>query len=51
MSFIGNILGGYGASQLGRYNQSVANAQARVDAAKAEVRKNSNCQKHLICRN
>ena len=39
MSFIGNILGGYGASQLGRYNQSVANAQARVDAAKAEVRK------------
>ena len=39
MSFIGDIVGGYGASQLGRYNQSVAQAQARVDAKKAEVRK------------
>ena len=33
MSFIGDIVGGYGASQLGRYNESVAQAQARVDAA------------------
>ena len=39
MSFIGDIIGGYGASQLGRYNQGVAQAQARVDAKKAEVRK------------
>ena len=39
MSFIGDIVGGYGASQLGRYNQSVAQAQAKVDAKKAEVRK------------
>ena len=38
MSFIGDVLGGYGASQLGRYNQGVTQAQARVDAAKAEVR-------------
>ena len=38
MSFIGNILGGYGASQLGKYNQSVANEQAKIDAAKAKVR-------------
>ena len=38
MSFIGDIVGGYGASQLGRYNESVAQAQARVDAAKAKVR-------------
>ena len=38
MSFIGNILGGYGASQLGKYNQSVANTQAKIDEAKAEVR-------------
>ena len=34
MSFIGDIIGGYGASELGKYNQSVAQAQARVDAAK-----------------
>ena len=39
MSFIGDIIGGYGASQLGRYNQGVAQAQAKVDAKKAEVRK------------
>ena len=39
MSFIGDIIGGYGASELGKYNQSVAQAQARVDAKKAEVRK------------
>jgi len=38
MSFIGNLLGGYGASQLGKYNQSVANEQAKIDAARAEVR-------------
>ena len=38
MSFIGDIIGGYGASQLGKYNQSVANEQAKIDAAKAEVR-------------
>ena len=38
MSFIGNILGGYGASQLGRYNQSVTTEQAKMDAKKAEVR-------------
>ena len=39
MSFIGDMIGGYGASQLGRYNQGVAQAQARMDAKKAEVRK------------
>jgi len=38
MSFIGNILGGYGASQLGKYNQSVTNEQAKMDAKKAEIR-------------
>ena len=38
MSFIGDIIGGYGASQLGKYNQSVANEQAKIDAARAEVR-------------
>ena len=38
MSFIGDIIGGYGASQLGKYNQSVANEQAKIETAKAEVR-------------
>ena len=38
MAFIGDILGGYGASQLGKYNQSVAIAQAKIDAEKAKVR-------------
>jgi len=38
MSFIGNLLGGYGASQFGRYNQSVTNEQAKIDAKKADVR-------------
>jgi len=39
MSFIGDIVGGYGASQLGKYNQSVAQQQAKMDAKKAEVKK------------
>ena len=39
MSFFGNILGAYGASQLGKYNASVMMAQSKIDAAKAEVRK------------
>ena len=38
MSFIGNILGGYGASQLGKYNSAVTTEQAKMDAKKAEVR-------------
>ena len=39
MSFFGNILGGYGASQLGKYNAAVTAQQAKIDAAKADVRK------------
>ena len=39
MSFIGDIIGGYGASELGKYNQSVSQQQAKMDAKKAEVRK------------
>jgi hypothetical protein len=38
MSFFGDIIGGYGASQLGKYNSSVTREQAKIDAAKAEVR-------------
>ena len=39
MSFFGNILGGYGASQLGKYNATVTELQAKIEAKKAEVRK------------
>ena len=39
MSFFGNILGGYGASQLGKYNAAVTELQAKIEAKKAEVRK------------
>ena len=39
MSFFGNILGGYGASQLGKYNAGVTELQAKIEAKKAEVRK------------
>ena len=39
MSFFGNILGGYAASQFGKYNAAVTERQARIDAAKADVRK------------
>ena len=38
MSFIGDIIGGYGASQLGKYNSAVTTEQAKMDAKKAEVR-------------
>ena len=38
MSFFGNILGGYGASQLGKYNAAVTTEQAKIDAAKVKVR-------------
>ena len=39
MSFFGNILGGYGASQLSKYNANVTELQAKIEAKKAEVRK------------
>ena len=39
MSFFGNIIGGYAASELGKYNAAVTVQQAKIDAKKAEVRK------------
>ena len=39
MSFFGNIIGGYAASELGKYNAAVTKQQAKIDAAKADVRK------------
>ena len=38
MSFFGDIIGGYGASQLGKYNSSVTTEQAKIELAKSEVR-------------
>ena len=38
MSFFGNILGGYGASQIAKYNAGVTELQAKIEAEKAKVR-------------
>jgi len=53
MSFIGNILGGYGASQLGKYNAAVTVQQAKIDAAKADVRKKiyENIERPILIKN
>ena len=53
MSFIGDIIGGYGASQIGKYNQSVATQQAKIDAAKAKVREKiyQNIERPLLIKN
>ena len=39
MSFIGDILGGYGASQIGRANQDIFNKQAAINTRNAEIKK------------
>ena len=39
MSFFGNILGGYGASQLSKYNAGVIELQAKIDAKKQKLEK------------
>jgi hypothetical protein len=38
MSFIGNILGGYAARQVGRYNQRLFNQQAAIEKRNAEIK-------------
>ena len=38
MAFIGNIFGAYAGKQLGRYNQSLYNQQARIEARNAEIK-------------
>ena len=38
MSFIGNIFGAYAAKQLGKYNQSLYNLQAKIEARNAEIK-------------
>ena len=38
MSFIGDILGGYAARQVGRYNQQLYNQQSRIEKRNAEIK-------------
>ena len=39
MSFIGDIFGGYGAAQIGRYNQALLEKQAAINTRNAEIKK------------
>jgi len=39
MSFIGDILGGYGASQIGKFNQGLYNQKALINSRNAEIKK------------
>ena len=39
MSFIGDIIGGYGAAQIGRANQDIFNKQAAINTRNAEIKK------------
>jgi len=39
MSFIGNLLGGYGAAQIGKFNQGLYNQEAKLKAQNAEIKK------------
>ena len=39
MSFVGDIIGGYGARQLGDYNQSLFNEKAKINTRNAEIKK------------
>ena len=38
MSFIGNILGGYAAREVGRFNRDLYNQQARIEKRNAEIK-------------
>jgi len=38
MSFIGDILGGYAARQVGRYNRDLYNQQSRIEKRNAEIK-------------
>jgi len=39
MSFIGDILGGYGAAQIGKFNQDIFNQKAAINTRNAEIKK------------
>ena len=39
MSFFGDIIGGYGAAQIGKFNQGLYNEEARLKVRNAEIKK------------
>jgi len=39
MSFIGDIIGGYGAAQIGKFNQNLLNQKAAINTRNAEIKK------------
>ena len=39
MSFFGDIIGGYGAGQLGKYNQDLFNQKSAINTRNAEIKK------------
>jgi len=39
MSFIGDIIGGYGAGQIGKFNQDIFNQKAAINTRNAEIKK------------
>jgi len=39
MSFIGNLLGGYGASEIGKFNQTLYNQEAALKVQNAKLKK------------
>ena len=39
MSFIGDIVGGYGAAQIGKFNQGLYNQKALINTRNAEIKK------------
>ena len=39
MSFIGDIIGGYGAAQIGKFNQSLYNQKALINTRNAKIKK------------
>ena len=39
MAFIGDIIGGYGASQIGKFNQDLFNKKSAINTRNAEIKK------------
>ena len=39
MAFVGNLLGGYQAREIGKYNESILQQQAAINTRNAEIKK------------
>ena len=39
MAFVGNLLGGYQAKEIGKYNESILQQQAVINTRNAEIKK------------